>query len=371
MGSRSDAICFQACNPKRRRTAARERYEAYKVATTVGEALELGATPVDIKHDLTHRFALPHHPRAKPPHQTHTNEAVGASLHTASQHQAHGNEAVEASLHTASRHQARGNEAVEASLHAASLDLSTEQATGGEDLLVLYDEGVANNNCLSGVEQIGTGSLACGSSEPAQESAEVQRQAVQIQALQKQLGAERAAVLRWEGDLEVWMAKAVSLDGEVAELRRNQRPPAERQHDMSKLQVVELALKACDRIGDRVEARQLGGVRPWVIWMAEHPPRDLLVQYAPRVWAALLLHAAWCMVYGEGFPFTRCLARIVEYTRHGRRLDLASPQASVLLAMQLLDLSAADCREAAALHCKLLMLLGKSGPRGMPEGPCN
>ena len=42
-----ELIRFQACKPKRRRTAAWERYKKYKVATTVGDALKLGATGVD------------------------------------------------------------------------------------------------------------------------------------------------------------------------------------------------------------------------------------------------------------------------------------------------------------------------------------
>ena len=66
------------------------------------------------------------------------------------------------------------------------------------------------------------------------------------------------------------------------------------------------------------------------------------------------------------FPFAKCLAWLVECTRNGRSRDLAFPQRAPLLAMQFLNLSAADCGKAAQLHCKLLMLLGRSAPRGLP-----
>ena len=49
MVDHDELIQFQACNPKRCRTAAWERYAKYKVATTVGDALKLGATVVKIK----------------------------------------------------------------------------------------------------------------------------------------------------------------------------------------------------------------------------------------------------------------------------------------------------------------------------------
>ena len=49
-----DGIHFVTRNPKRPRTAAWQRYEQYKVATTVGDALKLGAMRRDIRHDLKH-----------------------------------------------------------------------------------------------------------------------------------------------------------------------------------------------------------------------------------------------------------------------------------------------------------------------------
>ena len=51
-----DLVVFQAKNPKRRRSSAWGRYERYKVATTVGQARELGATGDDLRHDARHGF---------------------------------------------------------------------------------------------------------------------------------------------------------------------------------------------------------------------------------------------------------------------------------------------------------------------------
>ena len=44
-------VRYQQGNPKQQGTAAATRYEAYKAATTVGEALALGADTKDLKHD--------------------------------------------------------------------------------------------------------------------------------------------------------------------------------------------------------------------------------------------------------------------------------------------------------------------------------
>ena len=97
-----DGIRFLACNPKRQKTAAWQRYEKYKVATTVFDALKLGAMPKDIKHDLKHGFA------------SRLQGVVEASLHTAPG-------VAEAPLHAApsSILAASANQAVQASLHAA------------------------------------------------------------------------------------------------------------------------------------------------------------------------------------------------------------------------------------------------------------
>ena len=66
-----DGIRFLARNPKRQRTAAWHRYETYKVATTVFDALKLGAMPKYAKHYLKHCFA------------SRLQGVAEASLHTA------------------------------------------------------------------------------------------------------------------------------------------------------------------------------------------------------------------------------------------------------------------------------------------------
>ena len=107
-----------------------------------------------------------------------------------------------------------------------------------------------------------------------------------------------------------------------------------------KAHVIELALSACAHVESRAEVGQLRDTRVWVSWVGDHLPHDMLCKHHPRVVAALLLHVAWCMEFGDGFPFAQ--------------------------AVKFLNLSAIDCGKAAELHCKLLMLLAKSPPRGLP-----
>jgi len=59
-GSEDDQpIVFNAVNPKKQGSGAYERYEKYKMATTRREAMQLGASLADIKHDLKKGFARP------------------------------------------------------------------------------------------------------------------------------------------------------------------------------------------------------------------------------------------------------------------------------------------------------------------------
>ena len=52
------ALAFTPDNPHRPGTAAHARYEAYKSATTVGEARTAGANPMDIKSALEKGYAI-------------------------------------------------------------------------------------------------------------------------------------------------------------------------------------------------------------------------------------------------------------------------------------------------------------------------
>ena len=48
---RSAALCVAPTNPKKHGTASWDRYERYKTARTVGEFLDRGGTPGDLRHD--------------------------------------------------------------------------------------------------------------------------------------------------------------------------------------------------------------------------------------------------------------------------------------------------------------------------------
>ena len=133
-----------------------------------------------------------------------------------------------------------------------------------------------------------------------------------------------------------------------------------------KAHVIELVLSACAHVESRAEVGQLRDTRAWVSWVGYHLPHDMLCKHHPRGVAALLLHVAWCMEFGDGFPFAQCLVRVIESTRDGHTSCLPFTRQAPLLAMKFLNLSAMDCGKAAELHCKLLMLLAKSPPRGLP-----
>ena len=55
----------------------------------------------------------------------------------------------------------------------------------------------------------------------------------------------------------------------------------------------------------------------WMEWMAGHVSPELVSGSSPRVLAALLLHTAWCMEWGDGLPFSKTLVKLVALTRDG------------------------------------------------------
>ena len=301
MAAHDDAIRFQEWNPKKQHTAAWRRYEKYKVATTVGGALNLGARSVDIKYDLDHRFATKHFATPPPqsePLQAHVNEVAEASLHTASYkhppppadhplpaRSTNRARAATASLRAApvKRCAARFTNragAATASLRAAPVKRCPARSTkragaataslraapvkrcshsrGVDEELVLVPAGDPSAMWIPGSSRETHGSLAS--------EREVQQQAELTQDLQTQLQTERIAVLRLEGELEVWKAEATSKEREIAELnqsvdamkceiaklKQSARLPAERhQHITSRSQVIELALSACAHVESR------------------------------------------------------------------------------------------------------------------------
>ena len=52
----STKIAFQSANPKQKESKAWHRFEKYKAATTVGEAIGLGAERSDLNNDLKKNF---------------------------------------------------------------------------------------------------------------------------------------------------------------------------------------------------------------------------------------------------------------------------------------------------------------------------
>ena len=101
--------------------------------------------------------------------------------------------------------------------------------------------------------------------------------------------------------------------------------------------VDELALSACTHVESRtkgIPCRQFQGVRAWVAWIREHLPHAILQLHHARIVAAFVWHAAWGMECGDGFPSAKGLVR------------------------QFLDLSAADCGQAAELHLPVVNVDG-------------
>ena len=170
-----DSIRFLERNPKRQKTAAWERYETYKVATTVGDALKLGATLVDIRHDLRHCFA------------SKLRGAAEASLQAAPSQEA-----------SKASHDSDGE--------ALEIDFDKEGDEAQEQTRELQAQKQAERLAVSRLRD------------------EAQRSAEHIQALQAQLQAERAAVSLLEDEAQVCKAEAASAQQKIAELRPSTPP---------------------------------------------------------------------------------------------------------------------------------------------------
>ena len=115
--------------------------------------------------------------------------------------------------------------------------------------------------------------------------------------------------------------------------------------------VVALAWKACARVEQKlapcaaVRAR-LKDTTVWVEWVALHLSPQVLRENTTPVLAALVLQSAWSLEWG--------------------------PQCHPLVAkaVQYLNLSAAENNRATSLRYRLLMLLQKSGRKGLPGHAC-
>ena len=293
-----DGIRFVTRNPKRPRTAAWQRYEQYKVATTVGDALKLGAMRCDIRHDLKHCFA------------SKIRGAAEASLHAAPG-------AAEASLHAApsSILAASTDWAAPASSHTSpSVGASREgNDSDGEALEIVFPDEGDEAERREQTQDL-RAQLQAERMVVSQLRDEVQRLAGHAESLQAQLQAERAAVSQIEKEAQVYKKEAAVAQQKIAELKEKNSRDGGVENKTGKAHVIELALSACAHVESRAEVGQLRDTRAWVSWVGDHLPHDMLCKHHPRVVAALLLHTAWCMEFGDGFPFAQCLVRVIEST---------------------------------------------------------
>ena len=164
--------------------------------------------------------------------------------------------------------------------------------------------------------------------------------------------------------MQVYKTEAASSQQKIAELQEKNSLDGDMENKAGTTHIIELALSACAHVESRAEVGQLRDTHAWVAWMGDHLPHYMLHQHPPHIVSALLLHTSWCMEFGDGFPFVP--VRVIESTQHGRANGLPFPRLAPVMAMQFLNLSAADCGKAAELHSKLLMLLAKSPPP--PQG---
>ena len=214
-----DGIRFVTRNPKRPRTAAWQRYEQYKVATTVGDALKLGAMRFDIQYDLKHCFASKIRGAAqydlKHCFASKIRGAAEASLHAAPG-------AAEASLHAApsSILAASTDWAAPASSHTSpSVGASREgNDSDGEALEIVFPDEGDEAERREQTQDL-RAQLQAERMVVSQLRDEVQRLAGHAESLQAQLQAERAAVSQIEKEAQVYKKEAAVAMGGVENSR--------------------------------------------------------------------------------------------------------------------------------------------------------
>ena len=250
-----DGIRFVTRNPKRPRTAAWQRYEQYKVATTVGDALKLGAMRCDIRHDLKHCFA------------SKIRGAAEASLHAAPG-------AAEASLHAApsSILAASTDWAAPASSHTSpSVGASREgNDSDGEALEIVFPDEGDEAERREQTQDL-RAQLQAERMVVSQLRDEVQRLAGHAESLQAQLQAERAAVSQIEKEAQVYKKEAAVAQQKIAELKEKNSRDGGVENKTGKAHVIELALSACAHVESRAEVGQLRDTRAWV-FLGGRPP---------------------------------------------------------------------------------------------------
>ena len=363
----ADAIAFQPANPKRQKTAAWQRYEDYKVASTVEMARSLGATTQDLLHDIGKGFAF----IARNPEKSPLKRQRGDSEETFADHP---------------KTSAENEEAVLASLQEASEETRTQATskTAFQDAL----------GCKLPMNDKEDSHAAAVGQYIAHEAARVA-----IQRLQQDLLAARATIVDLRAELQTKKGIVLDLKAKLAEVgaRESSLNSAPSQAGESSLNsshtqaknsslgssralarvqvdphgpgaAESLALKACAAVEAKVpveERSRIQAVATWVKWLVAHIPggSSLCRVYSVRVLAAVVLHAAWGLELGEGLPLTRTLEYAVACSW---RVLKDGPRAQVLV-MKFLGLTAGDCVQSKAVYSKMIGMLWATGPIGLPE----
>ena len=299
---RNDLVVFQANNPKRRRTGAWGRYERYKVATTVGQARELGATAEDLRHDARHGFA-----------------AVTPAL-------------------------------------------------------------------AAGVPGMAAGALPCrdqapeiaghGEVEPEKEGEEQERKEQEAGRNKNSEGGPSAAEQRApqreaSGVAAEASPHAISKANEDRAPQREVSGIAAEASQRDQQLFLDLALRALEHGMAKYhlseeELQRKNSTRAWLEWLGGHVSPELASTNSAKVLAALLLHAAWCMEWGDGLPWSKFLLKLVALTRDGAQVRQHMQAGFPFHVMRFLQLSAEDCKHVGLLHCRLLMCLASSERKGLP-----
>ena len=134
---------------------------------------------------------------------------------------------------------------------------------------------------------------------------------------------------------------------------------------------LDLAVRACEQglanhhlLGE--QPQRMKNVCVWMEWMNSHVSPELVSGSSPRVLAALLLHTAWCMEWGDGLLFSKTLVKLVALTRDGPQSCKQLQDGFLFHVMRFLKLTAEDCKDLAGLHCRLLMGLPGT-QKGLPK----
>ena len=134
---------------------------------------------------------------------------------------------------------------------------------------------------------------------------------------------------------------------------------------------LDLAVRACEQglanhhlLGE--QPQRMKNVCVWMEWMNGHVSPELVSGSSPRVLAALLLHTAWCMEWGDGLPFSKTLVKLVALTRDGPQSCKQLQDGFLFHVMRFLKLTTEDCKDLAGLHCRLLMGLPGT-QKGLPK----